>query len=251
MSRGWTRDDTVPRRLERFDEEAEILDRPGLAPALVERSLVELARVNRWLLGHLPVRRTLLPRIAAGPSEQRLLDVGTGSGDVADGLARRAARRGRRLGVVGVDRKLSHLLVGRRLGRRQLRVVADARALPFRDGSFDWSLSTLFFHHFDAPTNRAILAEMRRASTLAAVVVDLRASRSGRWLGRLAIPLLAVGPVTRHDGRVSLARGWRLGTVERLVAGLPVVELVRRFPFRFALVLAPAARAGPDTAAEA
>jgi len=234
---GTARTERPPPGSERFDEEAEILDRAGLAPALVERSLVELARVNRWLLGHLPVRRTLLPRIAAGPREQRLLDVGTGSGDVAAGLARRAARRGRRLAVVGVDRKLAHLVVGRRLGRRQLRVVGDARALPFRAGSVDWSLSTLFFHHFDAPTNRAILAEMRRVSIRGAVVVDLRASRWGRWLGRLLIPLLGVGPVTRHDGRVSLARAWRLPDVRRLTADLPVAEISKRHPFRFVLVL--------------
>ncbi len=219
-------------------EAVEILDREGLDPATVERALAELRRVNRLLLGHLPARRTLLPRLAAGPARQRLLDVGTGSGEVAAGLAARAAASGRRVRVVGVDRKLAHLLAGRRLGGDGLRVVADARRLPFRDGAVDWSLSTLFFHHFEAAANRRILAEMRRVALRGAAVVDLRRSRLAALAGALLIPLTGAGPVTRHDGRASLARAWTLAAVRRLVSDLPGVELRRRFPFRFALVLA-------------
>jgi SAM-dependent methyltransferase len=229
--------------------------RDGLDPALVERSLAELQRVNRLLFGYWPVRRTLLPRLAApgGPwTPQLVVDLGTGSGDVARHLARAAAARGRRVTVVGIDRKLGHLLAGRRREReerrrgggagvagavRQLCVVADARALPFADGAADWTLSTLFFHHFEAADNRRILAEMRRAARRAAVVVDLRRSRLGAAVGRLLIPLTGAGWVTRHDGRVSLGRSWPLDRVRELVAGQPVEELRRRFPFRFSLVL--------------
>ena len=245
-------------------QEAEILDREGLDPALVERALAELERVNRLLLGYRPVLRTLLPRLAprrgsagdtgAGPGEpapQLLLDVGTGSGDVARSLARAAGRRARRVRVIGVDRKLAHLLAGRRrearLGRAaaggQLRVVADARALPLADGAVDWSVSSLFFHHFEAADNLRILDEMRRAARRGAVVVDLRRSRLGAAVGRLLIPLTGAGFITRHDGRVSLSRCWPLERVRELVAGLPVEELRRRFPFRFSLVVAPLASA--------
>ena len=223
---------------ERADE-AEILDREGLDPALVEDALGELSRVNRLLLGYRPVVRTLLPRLLDGPAHPTILDAGTGSGDVAAALARRARRRGREVTVIGVDRKLAHLLAGRRRGIRQLRVVADAEALPFRDGAADWSLSTLFFHHFDADTNLAILAEMRRTSSRGAVVVDLRKNRLGELVGRALIPLTGAGFITRHDGRVSLARCWRFREVAALVSQLPVRELKRRFPFRFALVLGP------------
>ncbi len=239
---------------EEREEEAEILDRDGLDPALVERSLAELQRVNRLLFGYWPVRRTLLPRLAApgGPlTPQIVVDLGTGSGDVTRHLARAAAGRSRRVTVVGVDRKLAHLLAGRRREReerrrgggagggaaRPLRVVADARALPFADGAADWTLATLFFHHFEAADNRRILAEMRRAARRAAVVVDLRRSRLGAAVGRLLIPLTGAGWVTRHDGRVSLGRSWPLDRVRELVAGQPVEELRRRFPFRFSLVL--------------
>ena len=220
-------------------EEAEILDREGLDPAVVEDALGELSRVNRLLFGYRPVVRTLLPRLLDGPARQTVLDVGTGSGDVADALARKVRRRGREVTVVGVDRKLAHLLAGRRRGIRQQRVAADAEALPFRDGAADWSLSTLFFHHFGAETNLAILAEMRRTARRGAVVVDLRRNRFGELVGRLLIPLTGAGFITRHDGRVSLARCWRFRDVAALVSRLPVRELKRRFPFRFSLVVGP------------
>ncbi|HEX2254907.1 MAG TPA: methyltransferase domain-containing protein [Thermoanaerobaculia bacterium] len=218
-------------------EEAEILDRPGLPPRVVEAALAELARVNRWLLGHLPVRRVLVPRLLAGPAEQWLLDVGTGSGEVADRVVRWAGEGGCQVRVVGVDRQLTHLLAGRRWGVAQLRVAADARHLPFRDGAFHWSLSTLFFHHFEAPANGVILGEMARVARRGAVVVDLRRSRVAALLGRLLIPLTGAGPITCHDGRVSLGRAWSVAAVARLVEGWPVDELRRRLPFRFSLVL--------------
>lgn len=219
-------------------EEPEILDREHLDAAVVEAALLELRRVNRWLLGHAPVRRTLLPRLVAGPHEQLLLDVGTGSGEVAASVARRAGAAGRRVRVVGLDRKLGHLLAGGRDRPRQLRVVADARHLPLRDGAVDWSLSTLFFHHFEEAGNRRVLAEMRRVARRGAAIVDLRQSPLARRVAPLFIAAVGAGAITRHDGRVSLARAWPLSAVAELVEGQPVVELRRRFPFRFSLVLA-------------
>jgi ubiquinone/menaquinone biosynthesis C-methylase UbiE len=141
------------------------------------------------------------------------------------------------LKVVGLDLKLRNHLAGRRRGVEPLRVVADASVLPFRDGTFEWSFSTLFFHHFDAAANRRILAEMRRVAAAGVAVVDLRRNRLAPALLNLLFFLLRTGEVTRHDGRVSFARSWTLPEVASLVAGEPVLELRRRFPFRFSLVL--------------
>jgi SAM-dependent methyltransferase len=236
--------------------EDELLDNPDLDPAATARSLAELDRVNRALLAALPLRRTLLPRLAGAPAE-RLLDLGTGSGQMAAALARAAGRPGARPTVVGLDRKIDHLALGRAWARRrsdgrkapaagdrQLRVVGDATALPFRDGAFGWSLSTLFFHHFDGEANRRVLAEMRRVARHGAAVVDLRRSRLLLVLVRSVLPLLGAGPVTRNDGGISVRRAWTIPEVRALVAGDPVLELRRRFPFRFSLVLAGGGEAG-------
>ncbi len=215
------------------------MDRPDLEPDATRRALWDLERVTRWSGGLLPVLRTLLPRIAAGPRRQRLLDLGTGSGQVPAAIAAAAARRGVELRCTGCDRKLSHLVFGRRRGHRQLRVVAAAEALPFADRSFDWSLSTLLLHHFDAGGNRRVLAEMRRVARRGAVVIDLRRSRPAIALFELLALLLRLGPVAYYDGQVSLRQAWTAREIERFGDGLPVVELRRRFPFRLSLVIAP------------
>lgn len=221
----------------------ELMDDPDLGLRETERALADLDRVTLWSGGLLPIRTTLAHRLSAGPRRQSLLDLGTGSGMVPTRLAAAVAGVGVRLVAVGCDRKLSHLLYGRRRGHRQLRVVARADALPFADRAFDWTLSTLLLHHFDHATNRVVLAEMRRVARRGAVVVDLRRSRLARLLFQPLAALLGMGPVARYDGLVSLAQAWTPGEVRRLAAGLPVVELRRRFPFRFSLVVRPAARA--------
>jgi SAM-dependent methyltransferase len=223
-------------RRQAIEDDQEILDEGVLNAAERERSLAELDRVNRVFAGAQPLLRTLLPRVA-GRGPQRLLDLGTGSGRIAASLARAAAERGAPLRIVGLDRQLGHLLLGRRAGVPQLRVVAGATALPFRDGAFDWAFSTLFFHHFDDAGNRRVLAEMRRVARRGAAIVDLRRNRLAAWGLRVLLPLLRTGRITRHDGRVSMARAWSLPEVAALVDGLPVEELRPRLPFRFSLVV--------------
>ncbi len=233
---------TVPSRSR--GPQPELMDQSSLSAADTERALLDLQRVNRWAFGIGPAVRTLQPLIARAPRRQRLLDLGTGTGQVPTAVARSVRRRGILLQVVGTDRKLNHLLVGRRQGFAQLRVVADADQLPFRDGSVDWSLSNLLFHHFGPADNRRILSEMCRVARRGAVVVDLRSSRTSSLLVGLLLRVLRVDYVARYDGRVSVEEAWGLQEVREFAGEQQTVELRRRFPFRFSLVLK--AHSSPD-----
>jgi SAM-dependent methyltransferase len=220
------------------------MDEPHLDWAQNRRALADLDRITRLLLGFGSIQRSVLPRVlAAGARTQLLIDIGTGSGIAAARVAAAAARGGKALRVVGVDRKLTHLVLGRRFGISQLRVVASAEALPFRSGAADWALSTLFWHHFDLAANRAILAEARRVARLGVMVVDLRRSRVAAGLARVLLPAAGAGPIARQDGYVSLACAWSLDEVREAAADATgdwqIAELRRRFPFRFSLVLVP------------
>jgi len=217
--------------------EAELMDAPNLSLPETERALADLDRIHRRLFGFHASCRALMPRIAKGPRCQVLVDLGTGSGKVSTKVRQIALRRGTLLRIVGVDRKLSHLLYGRRCGTYQWRVVADVEALPFRAAAADWSHSNLLFHHFSPDRNRQILTEMRRVASRGAVVVDLRRALCSRGLIRLLFPLLRVGRVASYDGKLSTDQAWCMGEVRQMTADLPVQELRRRFPFRFSLVL--------------
>ena len=226
------------------DRGGELMDRADLPLAETERALADLERVNRWLFGLWPVVRALAPRLAVGPRRQTVLDLGTGSGQVTEALRREAVRRGREIVVVGLDRKLSHLTFARRRGTRQLPVVACVKALPLRDGAVDWSLSTLLLHHFAPMDGRRKLDEMVRVARRGAAIIDLRRAWPARLLIRLALPILGVAWVARHDGRVSTDTAWSLDQVRGLTGGLGVAELKRRFPFRFSLLVEPGSPAG-------
>ncbi len=211
-----------------------------MPPAEAERALRDLERVYRVFLGggH-DLRRLVLREAFVGdPARTRgwCLDLGSGGGHIGADLVRDAAKRGERLAVIGVDAKLSHLLAGRRLGSPQLPLVADAEALPLREGALACAFSHLFFHHFDAAGNRRVLAEMCRVAR-SVVVVDLRRGRLLRALVRPGLRLLRLGEVAYHDGIVSVERSYALRDLDDVVDGLSTVERRRSFPFSWALVL--------------
>jgi hypothetical protein len=218
----------------------ELMDQATLPLADTHRALADLDRIHRWLVGCHAVRRALLPRMKIEPVEQTALDLGTGSGQVANGVVDCARRHGITLRIVGVDRKVSHLVYGRRQGIPQLRVVADARQLPFGDQTIDWCISNLFFHHFTHDHNHRIVTEMQRVAISGTLIVDLRRSWLARRLIDPLLRLLGVARVALHDGQISISNAWSLDEVSQFLDGQEPVELRHRFPFRFSLVLGPA-----------
>ena len=220
-------------------EPEEILDRLDLPLAETRIALRDLGRVNLWLIGRRAMRATLLPRLDAKPGPvHTVLDVAAGAGDCTAALQRTASGRGVELDVISLDRKLSHLVLGRSHGHIRRPVVGLAENLPFREGGFDWAVSSLFFHHLDDERKRGVGREMRRVARQGAVVVDLRRSRWARWVLRCLSPLLGIGHVALRDGLVSVARSWTVPEWRVFLSGQKF-ELRRRFPARLSIVLPP------------
>ncbi len=80
----------------------EQMDDPGLDPAVYEKVLHDLSRVNAWTLAARPTIG-FLARGTKGMPAFRLLDVGFGHGDMLRRIARWARRKGIAVDLIGVD----------------------------------------------------------------------------------------------------------------------------------------------------
>jgi len=207
----------------------ELLDDPSTDPALSLRALQDVATANRWFGGTLAVLaelRPLLREAKARGESLTLLDLGSGAGDVLVAARRLATRMGVQLHTIGLERTFPLAHAGR--GACGLSLAADALTLPFANGAVDVVMCSQVLHHFEEDEARQLLREMHRVSRRAVLIADLRrawGALAGVWLGSF---LLGFHPVSRHDGVVSVRRGFRAAElaslVDRAVAVQPVVH---------------------------
>jgi SAM-dependent methyltransferase len=195
----------------------EILDDPGVDPTIRARSIDDVTRSNRILGGlraAVAAFRELLPAL---PRELTVLDVGTGLADIPARVRTVATAEGHAVSTLGVDEAQSLLVTAR--GRLDHAVCADALYLPFRDRAIDVVMCSQVLHHFADDEAERLLREMHRVACRAVIVSDLRRSwiaAIGFWL--VSFPL-RFHRVTRHDGVVSVLRGFTAADLRRLVRG--------------------------------
>jgi hypothetical protein len=207
----------------------EFLDDPGVDAEVRRRSIGDVTRSNKWLGGlraAVAELRRILPTLG---TDVTLLDVGTGLADIPRHGTSAAAARGTRLATIGVDVSWPLLSVAR--GHTSHMVCADARALPFRDGSVDVAMCSQFLHHFEEGDAEHVVRELDRVARRAVIIADLRRSwfaAAGFWL--VSFPL-RFHPVTRHDGVVSVMRGFTAAELRRIVhAATGATATVSRHP---------------------
>ena len=196
----------------------EILDDPSVTPALRARSLADVARANRLLGGVRAAVAELPEALAARPTQNgraTLLDVGTGLGDVAAAMRLAASRAAVPLTTIGLDAAPSLAAASRQ--RVDLALCGDALALPLGDGSVDVVLCSQLLHHFGHDDAVRVIRELDRVARARVIVSDLRRSivaAAGLWLTSFA---MRFHPVSRHDGVVSVLRGFTASELSELV----------------------------------
>jgi SAM-dependent methyltransferase len=228
---------TPPKRLGR-----EILDDPDVDPAVVTRSLADVVRSNSLFGGLSSAIDELKEALKELPPQATLLDVGTGLGDIPCRAREVARDMGVDLTTLGLDSALELARASRPV--LTLAICGDALRLPFADHSVDIVMCSQVLHHFAGTDALELLREMNRVARVRVIVSDLRRSwiaAAGLWLASFPLRFHAV---SRHDGVVSVMRGFtpdELGdTVRQAVAKKTVVH--RRLAFRVTASWAPVDR---------
>ncbi|MDZ7631273.1 MAG: methyltransferase domain-containing protein [Gemmatimonadaceae bacterium] len=184
----------------------EVLDAPGVSPALVARSHRDIARANLLFGGTRAVVsrvRALAPRL---PESPLVVDVGAGTGDILDAVCRALMATGRRPRPVAIDVAVELAPAVRLRGSHF--ICGSILALPLPTACADLVIAAQVVHHFPPEALPAVIAELHRVARTAVLISDLRRSwlaAAGLWL--TSFPL-GFHPVSRHDGVVSVLRGF-------------------------------------------
>ncbi len=217
----------TPRRI----RGVEFLDEAGVDPKVRRRSHRDIALANRLFGGSHAMLAELQSIVRASTAPLTLLDVGTGTGDIPAKLARWAALHGKRVRILGLDDHRELVMATR--DWPAVPVIADALSLPFASKSVDIVCCSQTLHHFADPEARRLVQEMHRVARLRVVIGDLQRN----WVAIAALWLfsfpLRFHPISRHDGIVSIFRGFTRRELRNLVREAVGVDPIIRWRFAF------------------
>jgi SAM-dependent methyltransferase len=219
----------------------ERMDRPGVEAEKLRGTLVDLARINRIFGGTRIVLGYLRPWCSRLPQPIRVLDVGTGFADLPRALVDWGRRKGIALRVEALDHhpEIRALAAQACADYPEIRIrEGDALALSYPDQSFDLAFASQILHHMEGEEPIRLLHELRRVARHGVLVSDLR---RGAWpclVTTAALPLVSDSPLIRHDGPLSIRRGFVPTELLALAdgAGWTMPQVVRHAFFRLALV---------------
>lgn len=231
----------IGRTLRQRNRQPEIMDDPHLDRESHLAALCGLRRINRISGSQRILARALFPLARRLGRPLRVLDIATGGGDIAVGLAVRAARLSLPIELHGCDVSERALSFAR--AHAAARGVSgieffplDALVDPLPDG-YDILMCSLFLHHLSETHAEELLQRMGAAARHAVLVNDLRRTRLGHLLARAACRTLTRSQVVHVDGPLSVEAAFRIDEVLELArrAGLSGARVERCWPQRFLL----------------
>ncbi|MBM4263398.1 MAG: methyltransferase domain-containing protein [Deltaproteobacteria bacterium] len=221
----------------------EMMDLPDNLPEILAEDLNNLRILNRYLSGSRSVMSALQQAVGDElPKELSILDVGTGSADIPAAIFAWAKRRKVAANIVAVEADWITARIAadqtRKLGAIKI-IRADARALPFSPGSFDFVIASQFLHHFSEDRIIELLKHWATLGRRAIVISDLIRSPIAYFGIRLLTKLATRNVMTLIDAPLSVRRAFTFSEWHRLLsqADIGPVKMFSVCPFRMAAVV--------------
>lgn len=218
--------------------EREMMDLPGNPREVLEEDLNNLRILNQYLGGCRCAERGIAWIVQQEKLTQfSLLDVGTGSADVAARIVHWSRSKGIAVRIVGLDLDPVTAAVAARRANNlpEISVIrGDAAAPPFPAASFDFVLASQFLHHFSEEKIVALLKTWAHLARRAIIVSDLVRHPLAYYGARALTRLFTKNIMTLTDAPLSVKRALTSAEWRELFrrAAIGQFDLVSVFPFR-------------------
>jgi ubiquinone/menaquinone biosynthesis C-methylase UbiE len=227
-----------------FDpDKPELLDRPGVDPALLREELQLLENANAHFGGHqLALHYVKKFFDAAGLRSASILDLATGRGDIPRAIVRWARPAGLRVNIVAVDGNPVAVESAREACRDYAEIQIeqhDLRSLPYGENSFDLVMCSLALHHFSSADALEIFQRIYQMARNGYLVNDPRRNWLALWTAQIFAPIMIKSFIFRHDAIESVRAAFTIPELREMAtrAGMKHFQ-IRRHQLFFRMVLA-------------
>lgn len=216
----------------------ELMDDPACDRALLDATYARFGTVNRLVSGWRGLYRRRLRPLLRADRPTRLLDIGSGGGDIARALSGWAHDDGLRLSITAVDPdERSFAFATAQPAPAGVEFSRASSADLVAEGEhFDLVVSNHLLHHLSPEALTSLLADSERLAPRA-LHNDIERSRLAYTSYLLATRPIAAGSFLHYDGSLSVRRSY---TAPELRAAAPTGWRVERAaPYRLLLTRGP------------
>lgn len=223
------------------------MDAPGIPARLLHHNLGELDILNRYFGGHSISLEGIRQLVTDRNRTYHIADLGCGSGDVLQYIARWARSNAYKVELTGVDINadaIGYLTANCSAYPEIKGVVSNYKDYLASVPGIDIVHCSLFCHHLNEADLLALFRALNKSAT-GFVINDLQRSLFAYW-GAWLMPRILNGTyLSKHDGPVSVQNAFTRAELLKLLhtAGVENVTVQWRWAFRY-LVIAKTDRDG-------
>jgi 2-polyprenyl-3-methyl-5-hydroxy-6-metoxy-1,4-benzoquinol methylase len=220
--------------------EKEIMDVETLDYETTVHTYKLISRVNRFLGG----TRVILHHLNSFSKHWRraqtirILDIGTGGADIPQAIIEWSRRKNWKISLIALDSNFDAL----KMSRAQINfpeiewIQAKNPELPFSKNSFDYVISSMFFHHL---TDDEVIMSLKAFDPIAkrGIIINDLLRTPPAYYGFRFVSSFSRNSIFRKDGALSVLRGFQIKEAEDLVkrSGLDYLRVSRHFAYRLAI----------------
>lgn len=198
----------------------EVMDSLDFQGDELNNLLLDLKAINKWLGGnHITIDGVKkLIKNHSRDNAVTIIDIGCGDGEMLRKCADYFVKQNLRFKLIGIDFNENILEIAKsksvgysNISFLNMDVVNNTEAIP----ESDIVLCTLFLHHFKNEEIEKLIKKFLVKSRLGIVINDLERSKLAFNLFKLVHKLFLKTKTARHDGLISIARGFKKNELVR------------------------------------
>lgn len=219
----------------------ELMDAPVISKKMLIRNLKELDFLNRTFGGHTITLQGIEQLVRLKDKPYHIADLGCGSGDTMKYIARWARKNGFNVKLTGIDFNEDAIAFLNHHCREYSEITgikSDYRSYLQKAEDIDIIHCSLFCHHLTDSELTELIRLLKSKVKVGFIINDLQRTWLAWFAVRIFTTVLNGSKLARHDGPVSILRGFTKDELKALLHGENVLNysVSRKWAFRFLVI---------------